>query len=213
LAVVRIGPIRCNRKAGRMGHQARELGTRRIVAMVGASGAQHAIPIILSALPDTFPAPILVVISMPEVNVERFTRYFAPTSRLPIVVAEEGQVPQPGTVYVAGTDRRLLLEQGRLRFAGREPKVFDTMGTLFRTMAEELGPGAVAVVLSGLGEDCSRGMMAVREAGGHTIAQDQRTSIIYGMARRAVESGAVCESLPIEEIAPRLAALVTHRAE
>jgi two-component system, chemotaxis family, protein-glutamate methylesterase/glutaminase len=190
-----------------MGHPSRESGTPRIVGIVGASGAQHALPIILSGLPDKFSVPILVVIGMPDSNVDHFATYLTRTSRLPIVVAEDGQVPQPGTVYVAGTERRLLLEQGRLRFARREPKVFDTMATLFRTMARELGPGAVAVILSGLGENCGEGMKAVRDAGGHTIAQDERTSMVYGMARRAVESGAVCESLPVQEIAPRLAAL------
>ncbi len=210
---VRIGPIRCNNKAVRMNHKARESGTLRMVAMVGATGAQHAIPIILSGLSDTFTAPILVVISMPEQYVNRFATYFARTSRLPIVVAEEGQVPQPGTVYVEGTDRRLLLDRGQLRFAEREPRVYDTMATLFRSMARELGSGAVAVILSGLGEHCEEGMRSVRDVGGHTIAQDERSSIVYGMARWAVESGAVCESLPVHEIAPRLAALAMQRVQ
>lgn len=190
-----------------MGHPSGELGTRGMVGIVGATGFHIALPIILSGLSDTFPVPILVVVSMLEEFVDQFVTKLARTSRLPVVVAEEGLVPQPGTVYVAGTDRHLLLEQGRLHFAGREPRVNDTMTTLFRSMARELGSGAVAVILSGLGEHCEVGVRSVRDAGGHTIAQDERTSIVYGMARRAVELGAVCESLPVQEIAPRLAAL------
>jgi two-component system chemotaxis response regulator CheB len=184
-----------------------------MVGIVGASGAQVAVPIILSGLAETFPLPIIIVISMPRKNVDFFITHFTRTSRLPVVVAEEGQVPQPGTVYVAATDRRLHLEQERLRCVAGDPKVRDTMATLFLSMARELGPGAVAVILSGLGENCAEGMKAVRDAGGHTIAQDQQTSMVYGMARRAVELGAICESLPVGEIAPRLAALVRQGAQ
>ena len=178
-----------------------------MVVMVGATGAQDAVPIILSGLPNTFALPVLVVISMPEQNVPLFARHFERTSRLPIVIAEDGQVPQPGTVSLAGTDRRLLLERGRLRFVERESMRHDTMATLFRTMARELGAGAIAVVLSGLGEHCEEGLRSIREAGGYTMAQDEPTSVIYGMGRRAVESGAVCESRPLQEIAPWLASL------
>ncbi len=193
-----------------MGHQSQESGVPHMVAIVGATGGPDALAIILSGLPDTFSVPIVVVISMPDENVDWFVRYASQTSRLPIVVVGDGQVPQPGTVHVAGTDRRLLLEQGRLRFAELEPKVCDTMPTLFRTMARELGPGAVAVILSGMGENCGEAMKAVRDADGHTIAQDKQTSLVYGMARRAVEFGGVGESLPVQEIAPRLAALTTQ---
>lgn len=190
-----------------MDHQAWEPSTRRMVAMVGATGAQDAVPIILSGLPDTFALPVLVVISMPEQNVPLFARHFDRTSRLQIVIAEDGQVPRPGMVYTAGTDRRLMLERGRLRFAEREPMLHDTMDTLFWTMARELGAGAIAVILSGMGEHCEEGMRSIRDAGGYTMAQDEPTSVIYGMGRRAVESGAVCESRPLQEIAPRLIAL------
>jgi two-component system chemotaxis response regulator CheB len=190
-----------------MGHHLRGVNMPRMVGIVGASGAQIALPTILSGLPESFPLPILFLMAMPDEFVDRFVMSLTPASRLPVVRAEEGQVPQPGTVYVAGTSRRLLLEQGGLRFVGCEPRVYDTMATLFRSMARELGSGAVAVILSGLGEHCEEGMRAVRDAGGHTIAQDERTSMVYGMARWAVESGAVCESLPVQEIAPRLAAL------
>jgi two-component system chemotaxis response regulator CheB len=190
-----------------MGHPSRKLGTRRMVAIVGATGVLPALPIILGGLPDTFPLPILAVISMPDQFADPFAANLTRTSRLPVAVAEDGAAPKPGTVYVAGTDRRLLLDRGQLRFARREPRVFDTMAALFRSMARELGAGAVAVILSGMGEHCEEGLRAVCDAGGHTIAQDEQTSIVYGMARWAVESGAVCELLPLQAIAPTLAAL------
>jgi two-component system, chemotaxis family, protein-glutamate methylesterase/glutaminase len=74
-------------------------------------------------------------------------------------------------------------------------------------MARDQGSRAVAIILSGLGQDGAEGMKEVRDAGGHTIIQDESTSIMFETARRAVALDAACESLPVQEIAPRLVAL------
>jgi chemotaxis response regulator CheB len=86
-----------------------------------------------------------------------------------------------------------------------------TMDLLFGSMAREQGSGAVAVILTGMGADGAAGMKKVREAGGYTIAQDWATSVVYSKARFAVKLDAVCESLPLEQIAPRLLELVEPR--
>ena len=179
-----------------------------MVGIVGASGSLQAMPTILSMLPHDFPAPVVVIMAMPDKNVSSFASRLAEKSGLPVATAEEGQPPEAGNVYAAGTDRLLLIEQGRLRFARRESQVYNTMDLLFRSMAREHGPGAVAVVLTGMGSDGAAGMKEVRDAGGYTIAQDQATSLVYLKARLAVQLDAVCESLPLERIAPRLLELV-----
>jgi two-component system, chemotaxis family, protein-glutamate methylesterase/glutaminase len=74
-------------------------------------------------------------------------------------------------------------------------------------MARDQGSRAVAIILSGLGQDGAEGLKDVRDAGGHTIVQDESTSIVFEMARSAVALNAACESLPVHEIAPRLVAL------
>lgn len=191
-----------------MGHQSLERGPARMVGIVGASGVLQAIPAILSMLPQDFPAPVLVVVAMPDEFVSPFASRLAEKCRLPVARAEEGRMPESGNVYVAGTDRLLLVEQGRLRIAQRESRLDNTMDLLFRSMAREQGPGAIAVVLTGMGSDGATGMKEVRDAGGYTIAQDQATSLIYSKARFAVQLDAVCESLPLERIAPRLLELV-----
>ncbi len=191
-----------------MNHQSLETGPARMVGIVGASGAPHAVPTILSKLPHDFPAPILVVVAMPDKNVSTFVSWLAGKSRLPVAPAEEGRMPEAGNVYVAGTERLLLIKQGRLRFAPCEPRVCNTMDLLFRSMAREQGPGAVAVVLTGMGADGAAGTKEVRDAGGYTIAQDEASSLVYLKARYAVQLDAVCESLPLEQIAPRLVELV-----
>jgi two-component system chemotaxis response regulator CheB len=154
-----------------------------MVGIVGASGVQHATPIILSGLPGDFPTPLLVVAAMPDEFTDRFVTYLATKSALPVARAEDGQVPRPGNVYVAGTDPYLLLDAGRLRFHERGPRAYDAKNALFRSMARELGSRAIAVILTGMGTDGAEGMKAVRDAGGHTIAQDEATSLVYGMPR------------------------------
>ena len=79
-------------------------------------------------------------------------------------------------MYTAGTERLLQIEHGRFRFAQPESRHYNTMVLLFRSMARELGIGAIAVILTGIGSDGAAGMKEVREAGGYTIAQDEATS-------------------------------------
>jgi two-component system chemotaxis response regulator CheB len=78
-------------------------------------------------------------------------------------------------------------------------------------MAQGLGPGGLGVLLTGMGEDGAEGLRRQRDAGGYTIAEDATTAVVYGMPAAAVRLGAVCESLPLPQIAPRLLELVSAR--
>ena len=191
-----------------MDHQPLEPRPTRIVGIVGATGSLQAIPTILSMLRRDFPAPIVVVMAMLDSYVGTFATRLAEKSQLPVFVAEEGRMPRAGNVYVAGTDSRVLIEEGRLRFAQPEPRVYNTMDLLFRSMAREWGTGAVAVIVSGMGADGAAGMKEVRDAGGYTIAQDWATSLVYGKAPFAARLDAICEELPLERIASRLIEIV-----
>ena len=193
-----------------MDQPSREPAKVHLIGIVSASGGLQALPEILGSLPHDFPVPILVVMGMPDKNVSTVASRFAEKSRLPVATAEDGRMPDAGNVYVAGTERLLHIEQGRLRFARRESAVDKTMDLLFRSMAREIGPGAIAVILTGMGSDGAAGMKELRDAGGYTIAQDEATSLVYLKARLAVQLDAVCESLPLEQIAPRLAELVAR---
>lgn len=180
-----------------------------MIGIVAASGGREAIMEILSGLPHGFAVPILVIFSMPDSSVSSFVAWLSENCVIPVTVAEDGQVPEPGRVYVAGGhERNLFIERGRLRLVERERSIYDPRDVLFRSMARELGPGAIAVILTGMGHDGPQGMKEVRDAGGYTIAQDESTSLIYATPRFAVEMNAACESLPIQEIGPRLVALV-----
>jgi two-component system chemotaxis response regulator CheB len=132
-------------------------------------------------------------------------------SPLPVRKAAHGETPQAGVVYFAPEDAHLELDDGG-RFAlslaapldGHRPSVTITM----RAAARCFGAGVVGVLLTGMGRDGAEGMASIAAAGGITIAQDEASSVIYGMPKVAVELGAVQHILPLEQIAPALEALV-----
>jgi two-component system, chemotaxis family, protein-glutamate methylesterase/glutaminase len=187
----------------------REPVTPRLIGIVAASGGPAALGEILGGLPPDFPVPILVVQSVHPDFLEKLVMRLNDRCLLQVIAARDGQVPEPGRVYVASDDPGLLVVQHRLRLERRDSRSHDdSKNALFRSMARDQGSGAVAVILTALAPDGVEGMKAVRDAGGYTIVQDQATSVIYGPAEIAVRLDAVCESLPLQEIAPRLLSLM-----
>ena len=192
-----------------MDQPSREPGAIHLIGIVASTGGLEAVAEILGGLPREFPVPILVVPSINPNYVKALAERLEAKSLLHVTVAEDGQVPEPGSVYVAADEPCMLIVQGRLRLEGgsaeykRRPK-----DALFHSMARDQGSGALAVILTAMGSDGAEGMKEVRDVGGYTIVQDESTSIVYGPAKFAVQLNAACESLPIQEIAPRLVALV-----
>jgi len=112
---------------------------------------------------------------------------------------------------MAPAGRHLRVEAGLLRLDAGLPISFQRpSGTvLFRSMAQDLGAAALGALLTGIGDDGAEGLLQVRRAGGYTIAEDASTAVVYGMPAAAVGLGAVCESLPLRAIAPRVLKLVS----
>jgi two-component system chemotaxis response regulator CheB len=129
---------------------------------------------------------------------------------MPVFEAVEGQVPKPGSVYVAPAERHLALEHGSLRLNDGAPvSVQRPSGTvLFRSMARSLGANCMGVLLTGMGDDGAIGLRDIREAGGYTIAEDETTAVVFGMPAAAINMGAACESLPLDDIAARILQLL-----
>jgi len=136
-------------------------------------------------------------------------RYLDESCLLPVGLAEDGRVLRGGRVHVSPADRHLGITAGhRLTVAAGEPidGYRPSANHLFRTVAGVFGAGAAGVVLTGMGRDGADGLLALRRAGGLTVAQDQPTSVVYGMPRQAVVRGAAEAVLPIGAIAAALAA-------
>jgi two-component system, chemotaxis family, protein-glutamate methylesterase/glutaminase len=186
---------------------------RRPTQMIGicaSTGGPQALTVLLGSLPASFPVPIVVVQHIASGFGPGLARLLDDTVDLPVRLAANGVSPTSG-VYLAAEGSHLRLGPGR-RFvldhkipAGSHRPSGDV---LLCSMAERLGADAVAVVLTGMGRDGARGVEAVHAAGGLTIAQDERSSIIFGMPKAAIESGAELV-LDLESIAPRLLRLAS----
>jgi two-component system, chemotaxis family, protein-glutamate methylesterase/glutaminase len=185
---------------------------RTPVVGIGASlGGPRALAAVLRGIPKAFPAPICIVQHISVGFTTGLATWLASECALSVREAKHGDVIEPGYVYIApsgahltiGSNERVVLDHGTA-IEGFKPSVT----ALFSSMAKTYGPRAVGVILTGMGRDGAQGLLELRSAGGRTLAQDESTSVVYGMPRAAAEFGAVERALPLEEIAPMLVSVV-----
>jgi len=189
-------------------------GALKMLGIVCSTGGPAALIQLLGRLGANFPLPVLLVQHMTASFVEGFASWLQSVNPLAVKVVNDACVPVAGAVYVASAERHLRLDAGRLWLDPADPISFQRpSGTLmFHSMARDLGPAALGVLLTGMGEDGASGLLDIRRYGGYTIAEDESTAVVYGMPAAAVRMGAVCESLPLPAIAPRILDLVLCRA-
>jgi two-component system chemotaxis response regulator CheB len=182
----------------------------RIVVIGASTGGPQALHNILVHLSAAFPVPIVCVQHIGSTFLSEMVAWLAEVSPLPVRKATQGESPQPGIVYFSPEDTHLELGKNgcfELTLAqpydGHRPSVTVTM----RAVARCFGASTLGVLLTGMGRDGAEGMASIAAAGGITIAQDEASSVIYGMPKVAVELGAVQHILPLEQIAPALEAM------
>ncbi len=178
----------------------------RIIVIGASTGGPQALMQILPRLPEDFPVPILCVQHIGEGFLSGLVNWLDGRCRIQVRVAEEGAYPEPGSVYLAPERHQLSLDgAGRLLCppCGTE-NYCPSIDTTFAAAAREYGRHALGLLLSGMGGDGAEGMLAIRRAGGITLAQDEETSIVFGMADRARALRAVDYLLPVQEISAAL---------
>jgi two-component system, chemotaxis family, protein-glutamate methylesterase/glutaminase len=183
----------------------------RVVAVAASTGGPAALQRILSSLPSDFGAPILVVQHIAAGFVEGLAQWLSASSRLRVTVAVDGEPLVPRTVFLAPDDRQLGASPGGRVVVAEAPAIngFRPSGTyLFESIARAYGASVAAVILTGMGRDGVDGLNAVKAAGGWVLAQDEASSVVYGMPGEAVAAGVVDSVLAVDELAPRLAELV-----
>ncbi len=180
----------------------------RVVGVVASTGGPSALKVLLSALPRDLRAAVVVVQHIDAAFEEGLVRWLDEESPLTVVTPRDGQDLFQGTVYVAPqrrfcevTDRRRLALLEEPFAAGAHCPSGDR---LLESMARAYGPMGVGVVLTGMGADGARGLLALRQAGGLTFAQDEATSVIYGMPQAAAQNGAAQRVLPLDRVAPAI---------
>lgn len=175
-----------------------------LVGIAASAGGPIAVAQVLGALPGRFPACVAVVQHLPIGFAAFFADFLRRQITAEVVVASGELEPRAGAVIVAPDDRHLVLtEAGTLALSTGAPEGGHrpSATTLFRSLARFAGATAIGVVLTGIGDDGTAGLLAMRQAGALTIAQDARTSAVFGMPRAAAAAGAVATALPLDEIA------------
>lgn len=182
----------------------------KIVALVASTGGPAALVRILSALPVDFAAPILLVQHMAPSFIDGFVSWLDRSVPLNVVSARSGTVPKRGNVYIAPAEFHLEMGPLTLRLSDAPPvhNQRPSGSVLFRSLARSLGPDALGVILTGMGEDGADGLLAMKQAGAHTIAEDQSTAVVFGMPAAAIALGAATETLPLASVPARLQELI-----
>ena len=179
----------------------------RLVAIGASTGGPAALRDLLNALPSTFNAPVLVVQHISKGFVGGLANWLGANTSLPVRVATSSELVRPGVVYIAPDDQHLgIRDNGRILLSSAAPVGLfrPSASHLFESAAGAYGGAMIAVILTGMGDDGVSGLRAVHAAGGLVVAQDEATSVVYGMPREAVRAGVVSAVLPLQDIAPRL---------
>jgi two-component system response regulator WspF len=185
-----------------------------LLLIAASTGGPQAIATLLEGAGPRLPAAVVILQHLDARFGASFLAWLAARSPLPVAAAVAGERPRRGHVAVAVGEEHLLLDAaGVFRFSPDpdDAPLRPSADVLFTSVAARQASRGVAVVLTGMGRDGARGMLALRRKGFHTIAQDPATSVIGGMPRAAVSAGGAMEVLPIEGIGPRVAAVLRGR--
>jgi len=190
------------------------ISTSNIILAIGAStGGTEAIRELLSGLPADAPGTVITQ-HIPKAFSTAFARRLNENCALRVQEAEEGQQILPGHAYVAPGDRHLRIERSGARYLCRldnGPAVHHlrpSVDVLFQSVAAAAGARSIGVLLTGMGRDGAQGLLAMRNGGSQTIAQDEASSVVWGMPGEAVALGAAQLVLPLSAMAVRLTALI-----
>ncbi|SEI60515.1 two-component system, chemotaxis family, response regulator CheB [Allopseudospirillum japonicum] len=180
------------------------------ILLVGAStGGTEALKALLSALPADMP-PILIVQHMPAAFTGPFAQRLDKHSQLTVKEAQDNELIRAGHAYVAPGHSHLRLRRHGQQFYTQleqsEPvnRHRPSVDVLFHSGAELLGKKSAAILMTGMGKDGAKGMLALREAGAFTLAEDESTCVVFGMPKEAIALGGACLIKPLPELAPSL---------
>lgn len=181
---------------------------RKVIAVGASTGGVDALVSVLRQFPRTCP-PTLIVQHMPEKFIPLFAQRLNSVCAPSVHIARAGMKLEPGRIIIApaGQHLRLGRRDATICMLENTPAVNGfkpSVDVLFRSVAEAVGRHTVAALLTGMGRDGAQGLLAIRKAGGDTVAQDEATSVVYGMPRVAWEIGAASQRLPLDKIAPAL---------
>ncbi|MEO5509850.1 MAG: chemotaxis-specific protein-glutamate methyltransferase CheB, partial [Longimicrobiales bacterium] len=190
-------------------------GSFNIVAMAASTGGPAALRRILLDLPASFAVPVVIVQHMAHGFMAGFAQWLGANSAMPVRMCKHGQKLEPGRVYVAPDDKHLGFSNDRTIVLSDAPPINrfrPSADYLFSSVAKTYGARCTAVICSGMGVDGAHGLEQAHKAGTFVIAQDEASSVVYGMAQEAVKRNAVDVILPIGKIGSKLNELIRASA-
>jgi len=174
-----------------------------MIAIAASTGGPAAVTRVVAGLPRDLAAAVFLVLHMPPTFTKQFTVQLAEVSPLPVKEAETNETPQPGTIYLCPGSHHLRLSLGGKVSLDPGPRIEGyrpCADVAFETIAAYARALTVGVVMTGMGNDAAKGAKAVKAAGGYVIAQDEATSMIFGMPAEAIQAGAVDEVVALDNI-------------
>jgi two-component system, chemotaxis family, protein-glutamate methylesterase/glutaminase len=178
-----------------------------VLAIGSSTGGPDALTAVLPQLPASYPVPVVIVQHMPPVFTRMFAQRLDSKCALSVKEAEHGDLVVPGRVLIAPGDKHLELKRigtsvvAQLTSAPPENFCRPAVDVLFRSVAQVYGGNALAVVLTGMGSDGARGAEVLRGAGAEVVAQDEATSVVWGMPGAVVGAGLAHRVLPLDRVA------------
>ncbi len=220
----RIGPISSKRKEPVPKKQSADIimsannssamiqTTEKVIVVGASTGGTEALRVLLEALPANAPG-ICIVQHMPEKFTAQFASRLDQCCQIQVKEAVDNDSVIPGRALIAPGNKHMLLKRSGARYyvttndgplVNRHRPAVDV---LFRSASRYAGSNVVGVILTGMGDDGARGMVEMKKAGAHNIAQDENTCVVYGMPHEAVKLGGVNQVLPLEKIASEVVKL------
>lgn len=185
----------------------------KIVAITASTGGPKALMHLLKGLPEDISAAILVVQHIADDFTETMVEWLDDITPLSVKIPFKGEKVKEGTVYIAPNKVHMSLRMhGRIHLSNGAPVNghMPSADILFSSVAEYANGIPVGIILTGMGSDGAQGILDIRNSGGYTIAQDEKTSTVYGMPKAAVECGAIDAILPLEGIAGKIIKLMKN---
>ena len=189
-------------------------GRRDIVAIASSTGGPMALTDIIPKLPKNFPVPIVITQHMPKEFTPSFAKRLNDSSQVEVVEGFDGLTLKPGRVVIApGGSHLIVKRRGGVAVCGLSdaPPVLSVKpaaNIMFLSVADEYGGNVLCVILTGMGRDGTDGAVALKRKGAYVLAESQKTCVVYGMPKSAVDAGIVDEVLPLNEIPEAMVRLV-----
>ncbi len=174
-----------------------------VVVIAASTGGPATVMRLAQGFTQDFPAAVIVVQHMPAAFTTQYAKQLAEFTGMRVKEAEQGEVLEAGTLYICpGAQHLRVTSRGRIQLEAGERinGYLPCMDVTMESVAEFAGPMGLGVILTGMGNDSAHGVQAIKAAGGAVIAQDEATSVIFGMPAEAIRTGAVDRVLPLDDI-------------